>query len=417
MKVLWFEVTVPSRFSNDGQVLAGWQDSLENIIRSDFSIELYIAFETRDCNCEKKELGNVTYLPMRTETGFVGRLKNKILWQRSIERLKTSMRRILDEVNPDIIHVFGTEWPYGLVAELTEKPVVIHIMGALIPYMNAFYPPGISSSDMKAVLPFWRVLGRLKIMFAYRQNVKSKENERRIWKSVHYYMGRTKWDENLSRILSPSRTYFHVDEALRPEFFSENQQWMCPESSHIRLVSTGCSTFWKGPDMLLKTAAILKEWGVDFEWIVAGKMDETLRKCVERKVGTSFSANNVRLIGFTKPLELKKILIQSLMYVHTAYVENSPNSICEAQLLGVPVVSTYVGGIPTLLQNNGVLVPANDPWQMACAIVDLSKDRNKMKSFSEGGRRLALSRHNPASIQKQLLTCYKDILNMTANKK
>ena len=105
-------------------------------------------------------------------------------------------------------------------------------------------------------------------------------------------------------------------------------------------------------------------------------------------------------------------MCHSTMYVHTAYIENSPNSICEAQLIGMPIVSTMVGGIATLVRNGieGDLLPANDPWQIANAIVELAKDKKRMVSYSEHSRQHALERHNPEHILEQLLGCYKDLI-------
>ena len=47
MKVLWFEISTPSRYLNTGHVTAGWQDALENIVATCKDIELYIAFESQ----------------------------------------------------------------------------------------------------------------------------------------------------------------------------------------------------------------------------------------------------------------------------------------------------------------------------------------------------------------------------------
>ena len=105
-------------------------------------------------------------------------------------------------------------------------------------------------------------------------------------------------------------------------------------------------------------------------------------------------------------------MCNSTMYVHTAYIENSPNSICEAQLVGMPIVSTMVGGISTLVRNGeeGDLLPANDPWQIANAIIELSKDNERMMLYSKNSRQHALERHNPEKIMNQLLKCYKDLV-------
>ena len=112
-----------------------------------------------------------------------------------------------------------------------------------------------------------------------------------------------------------------------------------------------------------------------------------------------------------------QLLCSSTMYVHTAYVENSPNSICEAQCLGLPVVSTNVGGIASLVRQDvdGILVAANDPWQMTDAILELYKDQDRLRRYSESSRAFALSRHNDENIKKQLIDCYQAILQNNEN--
>ena len=161
---------------------------------------------------------------------------------------------------------------------------------------------------------------------------------------------------------------------------------------------------------MLKTAYILKEVGVDFEWLVIGQMDSTIKKMVEKKEKKLFEDNNISILGYLNPDSIVDHLCNCTLYVHTAYIENSPNSICEAQLLGVPIVSTNVGGISTLVGNDGFLVPANDPWQLASAIIKLSHDNDKMKMFSENGMAKAQIRHNPDLIMEQLMNCYLKIL-------
>ena len=79
----------------------------------------------------------------------------------------------------------------------------------------------------------------------------------------------------------------------------------------------------------------------------------------------------------------------------------------------MPIVSTMVGGISTLVRNGeeGDLLPANDPWQIANAIIELSKDKDRMIRYSKKSRQHALERHNPENITQQLLKCYHDIIN------
>ena len=101
--------------------------------------------------------------------------------------------------------------------------------------------------------------------------------------------------------------------------------------------------------MMLKTACMLRRLGVEFEWNVVGAMPNEYRMLVERTEGSTFAEAGITLFGPVDANQLIDLLCNATMYVHTAYIENSPNSLCEAQILGVPIVSTYVGGISTLL--------------------------------------------------------------------
>ena len=116
-------------------------------------------------------------------------------------------------------------------------------------------------------------------------------------------------------------------------------------------------------------------------------------------------------MGFVDAKQVKELLLSSDIYVHTAYIDNSPNAICEAQYIGMPIIATYVGGIPSLIDNHkdGLLVPANAPHTLAYEIMSLSKDYDRMEAYSKSSIIHAEERHNPETIFKDLLHCYKDI--------
>ncbi|MBO4807313.1 MAG: glycosyltransferase [Paludibacteraceae bacterium] len=413
VKVLLFEITVPNRYSGSNGVLAGWQDSLENIILTMPDVELFVAFETHNSNDKKKVVNGITYIPMFYSLSFWDKISSKITWH-AIERESVNRAlSVIQLVKPDLIHIFGCEWPFGLVAKYITIPVVIHIQGSIIPYDNALYPPKYNIWNYVKALN----LNLPRILFAKMtelNNRKRADLERRVWNSVSLYMGRTQWDKALANLMHPQCLYYHVDESLRPQFFSSLYGWKGRNPGKVCLFTTGCTTFWKGPDMMLKTAKVLKSIGFDFQWEVAGHFPSTLKKVVENTEKARFCENNINFIGPLQPEELAKKLSETTIYVHTAYIENSPNSICEAQSLGVPVISTNVGGISTLLNNGelGVLVPANDPWQMANAIIQLSSDEDKLEAFSQKGRVVARERHSEQNIKNQLWHCYKDILRI-----
>ena len=410
MKVLWFEISMPSRYKDSGQVTAGWQDALENIVLQCKDIQLFIAFESTQIS-EVKVIDGITYIPMQTHYSFIERKMSQHTWKINERKIVEAGRRVIEQYSPDVIHVFGNEWPYGLLAQYTDIPLVIHIQGSIIPYDNALYPPRYNGYTMvkAAGLNLRNDWHRL---CEYNKAKSRLEMEKRIWKSVFHFMGRTSWDKALVNMLTENATYHHVEEALRPVFLHTDKHWKLPKGQKLRLLTTGCSSFWKGIDVMLKTAHVLKKAGFDFEWNVAGCMPTELKNIVEKKEGLMFHENNINILGFTTPEHLIDLMCKSTMYVHTAYIENSPNSIYEAQMIGMPIVSTMVGGIATLVRNgkDGELLPANDPWRLANAIVELSKNSARMKMYSENSHQHAIERHNPENIRKQLLACYNDLV-------
>ena len=411
MKVLWFEISTPSRYKDDGRVVGGWQDALEYIVKDCREIELYIAFETEESDAKVKVIEGVTYIPMVTHYSFAERKLRNWTWKVNEDKVIPLGRKVIEVYKPDIIHVFGNEWPFGLLAQNTDIPLVIHIQGSIIPYNNALYPPKYNGYTFVRAAG-WNLRKDWHRLFGYYKNKSHLTMEERTWKCVKHYMGRTSWDKALVNTLTKGSTYHHVEEALRPTFLENKKLWSCPNGGKLRLLSTGCSSFWKGIDVMLKTAHVLKEAGVDFEWNVAGGLSSELKEIVEKKEGLRYADNNINILGFCTPEQLIDMMCNSTMYVHTAYIENSPNSICEAQLVGMPIVSTMVGGISTLVRNGeeGDLLPANDPWQIANAIMELSKDKERMMRYSKNSREHALERHNPEYIMNQLLKCYKDLV-------
>ena len=78
------------------------------------------------------------------------------------------------------------------------------------------------------------------------------------------------------------------------------------------------------------------------------------------------------------------------IFINTTHFDNTPISVMEAMALGLPVVSTNVGGIPYLLTHNqtAILVNANDVDQMTTSIVDLIANPNEAIKLAKNARML-----------------------------
>ena len=77
------------------------------------------------------------------------------------------------------------------------------------------------------------------------------------------------------------------------------------------------------------------------------------------------------------------------IFINTTNVDNTPVSVIEAMALGLPIVTTNVGGIPYLLEDEkeALLVPSDNVNAMKQAIISLLENPDKTKSLSQNGRK------------------------------
>ncbi|WP_458451832.1 glycosyltransferase family 4 protein [Alistipes finegoldii] len=408
MKVLWFAVT-PSLYEtlNKGHNGGGWIASLEQIVRSATDIRLGIAFEHSD-RIFKKEIDDVCYYPINVNAG----LRQKTYVAAKDKAILAHCLKIIEDFQPDIIHVFGSEWCFGLVEKYTNIPVVIHMQGSLPPYANAAFPPGYNFFTQWRNSHFSPIVLLKKWLVWNKNDNYQTAREIEILKHCRYVMGRTEWDYNITRLYAPDSQYYHCNEALRPIFLAPEKTWSLQRRKKLRLLSVGSCSMVKGMDLLLKTARLLKgHTHIDFEWRIAGPTE--LFPFFESNEDISHETVNIKFLGTLSAENLAVQLAEADIYIHTSYMDNSPNSICEAQIIGIPVITTYVGGIPSLVKNKetGILVPSNEPHTLAMEIIKLSRNTELMNRLSDNERQTAGARHNPDTIKNTLTEIYRTILS------
>ncbi len=393
MRVLWLAGNnALYRYSGDQH--GGWIGALQREVQKEEGIMLAVGFPWTDCI--KEERDGVVYYGIKDIRHPIFRYKAKL--NKQMQRLQA----IVDDFKPNVIHVFGTEIAYGMIAGLTKIPVIIHIQGVLGAIYEAWLPQNLS----------WRgyILHYPKVYFGYDALQKFVPRERTIFSQCRYFMGRTDWDKDISQLLSPESTYFHCDEMLRPEIFQAGA-WQYHSSDDVTIVSIVGEAPYKGTDTILRTAKILKDDAkMNFTWNVIGI--RSLR-FAERLTGIKAADVNVIPMGRIEVNHLIKRMQEATMFVHPSYIENSSNAICEAQCLGMPVIATHAGGTTTLVEHEstGIVVPANDVYMLAAQIIRLTKDSDKCVSMGKKARMVALMRHNPQKIVSELLGIYKSVTN------
>jgi glycosyltransferase involved in cell wall biosynthesis len=419
MKVLWYSHISLKQDVNGIFFYPGgnWINSLKELFSNETDIELGVVFWgdndlyfTDDQGIKYFQLGK------KKTSKFVNFYNNwchQIGSEYEIEKLLSPIK----DFTPDIIHIFGTETILGEITKHTSIPVVIHLQGIISPCLNAWFFPNFKGfMFLKSLnwLYFARGVGFFHNYFKFK---KMAQREKIIFKSCTNFIGRTHWDKAITKLFAPSAKYYHCDEVIRTSFY--NAKWEMPKSDNFIISSTLNADIYKGLDLILKTAVLLKQHTtLNFIWNIHGiKPDSEYANLVQNLIGQKFTNNNVVLKGVTLEKELLKELLKSNLFIHASYIDNSPNSVCEAQLIGLPVISTNVGGISTLIQDgiNGFLVPTNEPHILACRIIELINNPNKLMTISSNANLVAHKRHDKIIIKNNLLSIYKIIIDGSDN--
>lgn len=413
MKVLWF-THISFKLDNNQKVSypgGNWVTSLLKLVEHDISLRL-VFWGEKDL-IFKNEFGTTfQQISIRKRNRFSDIINR---WNHEIDdsnQLK-SLKKVIDDFDPDLIQVFGTESAFGIISNHTNKPVIIHLQGIINPCLNAWMIPGLNKYGLlknSNLSYFIRGIGLFHDYFRFR---KMADRELAIFKSCNLFLGRTNWDKQMCNLYAPDSLYYHCDEVLREKFYLT--QWENPRNKKLILASTINSNIYKGLDVILKTAIILKnQTKLEFEWNIYGitEQDE-YAKIVKDLIGSSFSLNFIFLKGIANEECLIDGLRKSNLFIHCSYIDNSPNSICEAQIIGLPVISSNVGGIDSIIQHGetGFLVPSNDPHLLASQIVFLADKPDLLDEVSKNSRKVAIERHNKDRIKKDLLGIYNLVVN------
>jgi glycosyltransferase involved in cell wall biosynthesis len=434
LRVLWFANT-PGLSAKNVRVGvpvggAGWIASLQGAVEDKTDCQLGFVFYSEEA-LEPFEYGKTWYFPVvKLGKNKRERMMNRITRRTEYDENVVNFLRAVELFKPDIIHVHGTEYSFGLITRhITRIPVVVSIQGNLTVY-NKKYFAGLNMPGL---------LRRLRSGYPFFQSdyliwQKRAAIEREILRKTEYVFGRTDWDRRICLALAPGANYFHVDEVIRPRFYQLTREGMTRggvtgEGMARGQVSnpapifftTSSPSFYKGFETVIETARILTGNGLSFTWLVAGlKEGDALVKLFREETGAAeLGALQIRLPGILSEEELAGHLSTSDVYVQVSHIENSPNSLCEAMLAGMPIVASFAGGTASLLRDGeqGVLVQDGDPYALAGAMEEMVKYPERYGPMAAEARRVALRRHDPEAIVAGMLDRYAEIIEKHAAKR
>ena len=422
MKILWIcNVILPKIYKIKGEenknYVGGWLEGMSSSLLELKEIELHYCYP----NFNSKNLIEINQdnfysygIPM-TYTEAISTLCET---SNTVENFK----KILERINPDIIHFWGTEFLYSLEFYKVVKKIglnkhcVVSIQGLVGMYAKHYYSGIPNKLIKKATLSEIKgkcSLKEMKKSFEFRG-----EKEEELLRDIKYVIGRTSWDKACTKLINSNVIYYKCNESLRNIFY--DGEWKYEKCKPYQIFISQASYPIKGFHKVIEAISYIKKDYPEITIKVAGQniftgnriKGNTYGNYIKTLIKENKLEKNVEFLGLINAEEMKKELLASNLFICPSSIENSPNSLGEAMLLGLPCIASNVGGCADMLENGkeGYLYPFDETYKLAYYIKKIFDDISLAKKLGIEAKKKANITHNREENNKILYNIYKSIM-------
>lgn len=451
MKVLWLcNIMLPAvaeHFHRESSNKEGWLSGLLTAVLShgdSNGIELAVAFPV----AERLSSSGDGHRGIRISCGenaqtsftaydFVEDTTRPDLYDPALEQ---ELREICEDFAPDVVHCFGTEYPHTLAmcrAFPRKDRILVGIQGLCAVYAKCYFadlPEAVVNS-----VTFRDLVKKDTLKLQQEKFARRGEMEIEAIRLAGNVTGRTAWDRHYTGEWHPGVTYYPMNETLRSNFYTG--QWSREQCiPHSIFLSQGDYPIKGLHYMLLAMPRILKQFP-DTEVYVAGNSltaygtwKEKLKisaygRYLRKLLKEGHLEERIHFLGRLSAQQMKEQYLKSHLFVCPSSIENSPNSLGEAMLLGMPCVSAEVGGIASIFTGgeDGILYPGfviknnecdsnnetleNISKSLADACIQMWSDPVKEQDYCINARKHAEKNHDPEQNYKKMVEIYAKICN------
>ena len=191
-----------------------------------------------------------------------------------------------------------------------------------------------------------------------------------------------------------------------------------PEDGSIQIATTGRLVEKKGIEYVIRAIARLIPTHPQIRYKIIG--EGPLRNHFTELIQELNLSNNVELMGWRNETEIVDILSKTQIFVAPSITaadgnQDAPiNVLKEAMAIGLPVVSTYHGGIPELVEDgkSGFLVPEKDVSALADKLSYLIEHPELWSLMGSSGREYVLQHYNLTQLNDDLINVYRSLINL-----
>ncbi len=352
--------------------------------------------------------------------GFREDLKRPELYDSGLEMYFAG---ILADFKPDLVHIFGTEFPHALaMVRAFGKPerTLVSIQGLV----------GECAESYMADLPDFVQRSVTLRDFLRKDSLRQQQEkfrirgrrEKEVLSSCSHVAGRTRFDREGALSCNPKLKYHKLNETMRACFYEGS--WSRQKCRSFEIFASQGDYPLKGFHYLLAAMQeILQEFpqahisvaGISITGY--GTLKEKLKisgygKYLRDLMKVNDLEGKVSVLGNLTDRQMKEAYLNSHVFVCPSALENSPNSLGEAMLLGVPCVASRIGGIPDMAEGekSALFFEKGNVHELAACILRIFRDDALAESLSAQARIRARENHDGDANYRRLLEIYHEIL-------
>lgn len=346
----------------------------------------------------------------------------KELFQNMTLNTFQKFNEVINEFNPDIIHVHGTEKNLGQIQSfISHIPIVISIQG-IISACRPFYLNYLEKNEVRRFTTIKNLLGRGGIERTRKIFENGDKYETHIIREGKYFFTRTLWDYAHVTLENPNAQIFKGEEILREQFYRNAKTWNLSSFEKYRIFMPSGADPLKGLHHAIKVLALLKKDFPQIKLVVPGLkynhihqnrikdflFGEEYMRYIKKLIKNYAIQDNIILLNRLEAREMVEEMKKANVFLSPSSIDNSPNAVGEAMMIGTPIVTTPVGGIPSFMKDeiNCLFASAGDPYIMAYQIRRIFENENLARLLSNNATEKAQVRHSIETITKQYIDTY-----------
>ena len=341
-----------------------------------------------------------------------------------VPELEEKFREEIRTFQPDVIHSWGIEYHHALAmvnaAEAEGKlPHMVASIQGLCRFLAEHYTDGIPAKACKKST--FRDLIRKDNILQQQEKFRLRgELETKALQKLHHVIGRTDWDHDCAKSINPIITYHFCNETLRENFYEGS--WNYDSCVKYRVFASACNYPIKGFHYLLEAFAQVVKAYPDATLAVTGSsfLAKDLKGKLRQGSYETYLASLARkyhledkliFLGHLSAEKMKQAYLDANVFVLPSTLENSPNSLGEAMLLGVPSAAADVGGVRNLMnqETEGLIYQSGDVDTLAEQIMTLFAMQENASTLGEAACSHARKTHDPETNLRELMKIYEEI--------